>query len=79
MEKFPVLKRRKGEQRILKGEIINIYCTCRLPDDKTGMVCCDNCEEWFHFHCVDVTPNQEFQKEWYCPNCSNVMIKIIIT
>ena len=50
MKKFPVLKkRRKGVKSILKEEIINIYCTCHLPDDKTGMVCCDNCEEWFIF------------------------------
>ena len=29
-------------------ESIDVYCTCRLPDDGCPMVCCVHCGEWFH-------------------------------
>ena len=33
------------------------------------MICCDRCEEWYHFHCVGIKPEQiaEYDnKPFYC-------------
>ena len=32
-----------------------LYCICRTPDE-AYMICCDRCEEWYHFHCVGIKP-----------------------
>eukprot|EP00899_Mesostigma_viride_P019506 jgi/Mesvir1/27557/Mv07307-RA.2 len=30
-----------------------LYCTCRKPwDSKQPMICCDVCQEWFHYACL---------------------------
>lgn len=45
-----------------------LYCICRTPDE-TNMICCDRCEEWYHFHCVGIKPEQiaEYDnKPFYC-------------
>lgn len=36
-----------------------LYCICRTPDE-TNMICCDRCEEWYHFHCVGIKPVSKF-------------------
>ncbi|XP_055634192.1 uncharacterized protein LOC129774475 [Toxorhynchites rutilus septentrionalis] len=37
------------------------------------MVCCDNCDVWYHYRCVGVTAAVESQEKWYCPeeDCQN--------
>lgn len=33
------------------------------------MICCDKCEEWYHFHCVGIKPNQIIEydsKPYFC-------------
>ncbi|KAF9439363.1 hexokinase A [Entomortierella beljakovae] len=32
-----------------------LYCYCQKPDDGEVMIQCDNCRQWFHGACVDVT------------------------
>lgn len=32
-----------------------LYCWCRKEDHGQPMICCDSCEEWFHWSCVGVT------------------------
>lgn len=40
-----------------------------LPDDSPdNSVCCDNCDLWFHFHCVQVSSIEE-EQEWLCQAC----------
>ena len=32
---------------------VTLYCICRTADE-TNMICCDKCEEWYHFQCVGI-------------------------
>ncbi|VDI79723.1 nucleosome-remodeling factor subunit BPTF [Mytilus galloprovincialis] len=49
----------------------NIYCSCRGPDDGGLMIRCDECREWFHGRCVDITPGEADRMDAYqCPGCS---------
>ena len=43
------------------------YCICRGFNDGSKMICCDECDKWFHVACVkhDPTSNAEFS----CPKC----------
>lgn len=43
------------------------YCTCRKPDDGSFMICCDQCQEWYHGHCIGITETK--QPVWYCASC----------
>ena len=43
-----------GEQRV---EDNKLYCICHQPCGDLFMIQCDNCEEWYHGKCVDVTPS----------------------
>lgn len=65
---FPVLKRRRPSSRVLKVESFDIYCYCRMPDDGNVMVCCDQCNEWYHHKCAKGTENLS-DVSWYCSKC----------
>ncbi|XP_022106241.1 death-inducer obliterator 1-like isoform X2 [Acanthaster planci] len=51
-----------------------LWCICRKPHDNRFMICCDQCEEWYHGSCVDITKtegkrlNRE-KLQWICPVC----------
>jgi hypothetical protein len=32
-----------------------LYCVCKQPDDGRHLVCCDNCEGWYHPECMGKT------------------------
>lgn len=49
-------------------ETFTIHCICRLPDDGTGMICCDKCKEKYHTICIGLNAELK-QKTWYCVNC----------
>ena len=66
---FPILKKRRPATRVSKVETCSIYCYCRLPDNGEKMVCCDNCEEWFHVRCINTKVSTNLQDCWYCNNC----------
>uniref|UniRef100_A0A672NT65 CXXC-type zinc finger protein 1-like n=1 Tax=Sinocyclocheilus grahami TaxID=75366 RepID=A0A672NT65_SINGR len=40
---------------VVDGENAPLYCICRKPDINCFMIGCDNCNEWFHGHCIHVT------------------------
>jgi hypothetical protein len=51
----------------------NPYCTCRLPDDGTLMIGCDNDKcpiGWYHGRCVNIDRAIPKNKEWYCEMCT---------
>ncbi|KAI9089454.1 hypothetical protein DFS34DRAFT_639274 [Phlyctochytrium arcticum] len=51
-----------------------VYCTCRQPDTGKFMIQCDNCEEWFHGKCVDLTKKVGQQLSTYhCPQCREIL------
>jgi hypothetical protein len=31
-----------------------LYCLCKTEDESQNMICCDKCQEWYHFECVGV-------------------------
>ena len=45
---FPILKKRRLNNRIAMEVTYSIYCYCRLPDDGTKMIQYDGCTDWFH-------------------------------
>ncbi|CAH8842489.1 unnamed protein product [Trichobilharzia szidati] len=47
-----------------------VYCVCRSSDIERFMIACDQCEEWYHGDCINVTPKQAEQiKTFFCPQC----------
>ena len=47
-----------------------LYCLCRGPDDRTFMIACDYCDEWFHGRCVHLTEEEGNTIDKYkCPIC----------
>ena len=74
--KLPVLVTNYRERFGTKGDqsgslaCTNQYCICRGPDDGTFMIQCDECREWFHGKCVDITPEKAKVIDIYlCANC----------
>ena len=48
---------------------IKLYCVCRMPKEfDERMICCDTCDEWYHYCCVQlsVLDNPEL---WNCSVC----------
>ncbi|CCM01815.1 uncharacterized protein FIBRA_03883 [Fibroporia radiculosa] len=32
-----------------------VHCSCRKPDDGSPMIRCEECKEWYHFRCIDLS------------------------
>lgn len=52
-----------------------LYCICQQR--ATGdMIGCDNenCPyKWFHYSCLGLDPNANYEGTWYCPTCAKEM------
>ncbi|KAF9957425.1 hypothetical protein BGZ72_001850 [Mortierella alpina] len=53
-----------------------VYCYCQKPDDGEVMIQCDNCRQWFHGACVDITDEMaqimELKNEkFFCDPCTD--------
>ncbi|CAK7242355.1 MAG: COMPASS (complex proteins associated with Set1p) component [Sporothrix thermara] len=48
------------------------YCICRGPDDHRWMIQCDDCEDWFHGDCVNISKDdgENMMLSYICPNCT---------
>lgn len=48
------------------------YCLCRGPDDHRWMICCENCEDWFHGECINMDKGigEALIEKFICPNCT---------
>ena len=48
------------------------YCTCNLPSNPDNLlICCDNCEKWFHGNCMGLNRKQaDALDSWKCEQCS---------
>ena len=70
---FPKCSSNKREaERIINTCNIDLYCVCKLPESPP-MVCCDDCNEWYHPGCVYI-PRAVVEEEddltpWSCPAC----------
>ena len=73
---FPVLKHRRPANKVAKIEECILHCYCRLPDDGYEMVCCDQCDEWYHKACVD----NPYCKDgsWLCNTASKMLTTRIV-
>ena len=71
---FPVEKERRTTMgnRIRKSVEKEIYCTCRIPNDKaTPMVRCDYCHNWLHKECEGLEKDQDYEAvKWKCSICT---------
>ena len=51
----------------------NPYCSCRLPDDGSLMICCDNEQcpiGWYRGRCIDIRKAIPEEEDWYCEMCT---------
>lgn len=39
--------------QVIGDSQVTLYCICRTADEQ-NMICCDKCEEWYHFHCIGI-------------------------
>ena len=47
-----------------------LYCICRSAASDKPMLCCDACEEWFHFACLQLNESDvEESAGWVCKGC----------
>ncbi len=50
---------------------LEIFCICRQPEAFLTMVCCDDCDQWFHEGCM--TERGEIlnpSEDWFCSSCA---------
>uniref|UniRef100_A0A5S6PZ43 CXXC-type zinc finger protein 1 n=1 Tax=Trichuris muris TaxID=70415 RepID=A0A5S6PZ43_TRIMR len=46
------------------------YCICQSYEDDRFMISCDNCDNWFHGDCVNISERQAKKVvKFYCPPC----------
>ncbi|XP_064824923.1 CXXC-type zinc finger protein 1-like isoform X1 [Oncorhynchus masou masou] len=56
----------------MEGEKPPVYCICRKPDINCFMIGCDNCNEWFHGNCINLTEKMaKAIRQWYCLRCQD--------
>lgn len=49
-----------------------LFCTCRQPDHGQLMICCDGCENWFHFKCLRIRREwQSLVQRFFCNFCED--------
>ena len=47
-------------------------CICNGKDDGRELVQCDNCQTWYHLHCIGIKDIAELGREedpWFCSGC----------
>jgi len=50
-----------------------VYCVCRLPNTGEAMICCEQCDEWYHFRCIGMTAAEAARTEHYvCAACKRL-------
>lgn len=67
------LKRIHMESALVQ-EDQKLYCVCMQPHSSIRpMIQCDNCDDWLHLTCVNVSMDQVDQlQEFICPSCSGM-------
>lgn len=50
-------------------------CKNCVEADNIEMVQCDQCDDWFHFICVNVTQDIE-NHDWICVTCKQILDEI---
>ena len=67
---FPLEKRACKASHVKKTFTFSVFCSCRMPADRKGMLRCIQCLEWYHRKCLNI-PWSAFKKGvfWTCPSC----------
>ena len=81
MTRFPNEGQRRGfgpQRRIIKRIKEQIYCTCRMVNDKTReMIKCCNCLKWYHLDCMNITDEHSLKDvKWTCCVCIEYVEKL---
>lgn len=53
--------------QLLKARTV-LYCICRKPYDRRAMIACNQCDEWYHFDCINL--HGPPPKTYICPACN---------
>ena len=57
-------------QREIRENVQAVYCICGKPDDGWLMIQCDNCLDWFHGGCMQISKSKASKmKSFICPDC----------
>jgi len=64
---FPhtILAKRRNQDAFPYHEI-EVFCDCNMPEVYNDMVQCEECEEWFHMHCVGLKSPPPESETWQC-------------
>lgn len=58
-------------------EYETIFCKkCSLGDNDQKLIICEKCLDAYHIYCLEVTIDDIPEEDWFCENCSNVLVKI---
>jgi len=62
------------EEKAESNDENEALCLCHKAQDDRTMICCDECDVWFHHNCVHLTASKvdelsNSDKKWYCPSC----------
>lgn len=70
----------RSSRRAAASELRNIasldvcpHCHRGEASSSSGMVCCDDCAQWWHFRCVGFGLSPIVPDHWACPNCSHTI------
>ena len=81
MTTFPKVGRRRVPfgMRVHKFFKEEIYCVCRMPNDKSKMMIqCYNCFKWFHCDCMSLPAKESYKdKKWMCIICQDFLHSIV--
>lgn len=42
---------------------------CKKSSNSKPTICCDSCDQWFHWPCVGIVIPPKTQDSWYCETC----------
>uniref|UniRef100_A0A8C1DL92 CXXC-type zinc finger protein 1 n=2 Tax=Cyprinus carpio TaxID=7962 RepID=A0A8C1DL92_CYPCA len=64
------LEQPPGPETSLNWNNAPVYCVCRKPDFNCFMIACENCSEWFHGDCINISEKiAKTIRVWYCEKC----------
>ena len=48
---------------------VEVFCSCQMPESYGDMIQCDNCEKWYHIHCIGLASTPGDTELWNCHCC----------